>query len=252
MTAPLDAIVVGGGHNGLVTAAYLAKAGRRTLVLERREEPGGAAELALTVGRLSPTVVRDLRLTEHGVAFIRPAVRAFAPDGNGGGLTLWADPARTASELAARSKADADAFPKFDAKVRAVASFLRSVASGSRARSAAWATEARPARRSASCRWPWRTWWARYSRPTRSARRSRPAGSGTRRWVRGQRGRQRTCCSTRRGTTVAPLERRRSRAAARSRSGARSRMLLARSGPRSDVGRPSSGLRWRVGASPAS
>ncbi|TMK80986.1 MAG: hypothetical protein E6G47_05300 [Actinobacteria bacterium] len=81
VTAPLDAIVVGGGHNGLVTAAYLAKAGRRTLVLERREEPGGAAELALTVGRLSPTVVRDLRLTEHGVAFIRPAVRAFAPLG---------------------------------------------------------------------------------------------------------------------------------------------------------------------------
>jgi phytoene dehydrogenase-like protein len=128
VTAPYDAIVVGGGHNGLVTAAYLAKAGRRTLVLERREEPGGAAELALTVGRLSPTVVQDLRLAEHGLAFIRPAVRAFAPDGNGGGLTLWADPARTTSELAARSKADAEAYPKFDAKVRAVASFLAHVA----------------------------------------------------------------------------------------------------------------------------
>ncbi len=128
MTGGYDAIVVGGGHNGLVTAAYLAKAGRRTLVLEHREEPGGAAALALTVGRLSPTVVQDLHLADHGLALIRPAVRVFAPDGSGGGLTLWADPPRSASELADRSKADAEAYPRFDAKVRAVASFLAHVA----------------------------------------------------------------------------------------------------------------------------
>ena len=72
--AGYDAIVVGGGHNGLVCAAYLAKAGMRTLVLERREHVGGAAEtselapgmrvprLAHTVGRLRPQVVRDLSL----------------------------------------------------------------------------------------------------------------------------------------------------------------------------------------------
>src|SRR5689334_4465407 len=74
-----DAIVIGGGHNGLVTAAYLGKAGLRTIVLERRGSLGGAAvttelapgvrvpTLAHTVGRLRPSVVRELELRRHGL-----------------------------------------------------------------------------------------------------------------------------------------------------------------------------------------
>ncbi len=84
-----DAVVVGGGHNGLVAAAYLARAGLRTLVLERRERPGGALDtselapgirvptLAHTVGRLRPSVVRELGLRAHGLALVLPEVRVL-------------------------------------------------------------------------------------------------------------------------------------------------------------------------------
>ena len=123
-----DAIVVGGGHNGLVCAAYLARAGMRTLVLERREELGGAAALAGTVGRLRRSVVRDLGLETQGLELLRPEVRVFAPQPDGGAVTLWADPGRTARELTARSPADAAAYPSFDRKVRALASFLAHLA----------------------------------------------------------------------------------------------------------------------------
>jgi phytoene dehydrogenase-like protein len=130
-----DAAIVGGGHNALVTAGYLAKAGLRTIVLERREELGGAlASAALagvrvpaaadTVGRLRPAVVRDLGLAAHGLHLVRPDVRAFAPRSDGPPLTLWSDPAATAEGLRAWAPADADAFVTFDRKVRALASFL--------------------------------------------------------------------------------------------------------------------------------
>ena len=130
-----DAIVVGAGHNGLVTAAYLAGGGLRTLVLERRARPGGALAttalgsarvpaLAHTVGRLRRSVIEDLGLGRHGLSLIRPAARVFAPSPEGPGLTLWDDPARTAEELRSRSAADAEAYPAFDRRVRAIASFL--------------------------------------------------------------------------------------------------------------------------------
>ncbi|HEY3209847.1 MAG TPA: NAD(P)/FAD-dependent oxidoreductase [Actinomycetota bacterium] len=134
-----DAVVVGAGHNGLVTAAYLARAGLRTVVLERRDEPGGAlatAEiapgyrvpaLAHTVGRLWTSVVRDLRLHEHGLDPIAPEVRLFAPQPDGRSLTLWADRARTARELRGWSARDSEAYPLFDQKVRSLSSFLAHV-----------------------------------------------------------------------------------------------------------------------------
>lgn len=134
--ATYDAIVVGGGHNGLVAAAYLAKAGQRVLVLERRERVGGildtveiapgfrAPGIVHTVGRLRRSVIEDLALARHGLSLVTPPVRAFAPDPNGGGVVLWADAARTAAELRTRSPHDAAAYPGFDRKVRALASFL--------------------------------------------------------------------------------------------------------------------------------
>ena len=135
-----DAIVVGGGHNGLVTAGYLAKAGLRTLVLERRTRAGGllAAEevapgvrapvAADGVGGLRAAVVRELGLISYGLHTIEPDVAAFAPSADGDGLTLWRDPTRTATELRRRSRArDADAFVAFDRKVRSLAAFVARV-----------------------------------------------------------------------------------------------------------------------------
>lgn len=131
-----DAVVVGGGHNGLVTAAYLARAGLDTLVLERREIVGGAAETselapglrvpraAHTVGRLRGDVINTLRLRDHGLRLVQPDVRVFAPAEDGSAITLWGDPGRTAAELRARWPRDADAYPAFDRSVQALAAFL--------------------------------------------------------------------------------------------------------------------------------
>jgi phytoene dehydrogenase-like protein len=131
-----DVVVVGAGHNALVAAAYLARGGLRTLVLERRERVGGAADtselgrgarvptLAHTVGRLRPSVQRDLALSRHGLSLVAPEVRVFAPSPDGGAITLWSDVARTAEGLRARSAVDADAYAGFDRQVRSIGRFL--------------------------------------------------------------------------------------------------------------------------------
>ena len=139
MATSYDAIVVGGGHNGLVTAAYLARAGRRVIVLERRAHVGGAAEttelggvrvprLADTVGRIRPSVVKDLGLRSHGLRLVAPDVRVFAPQPDGRAITLWGDVARTADGLRAWSASDAAAYPEFDRLVRSLGSFLAGLA----------------------------------------------------------------------------------------------------------------------------
>ena len=131
-----DAIVIGAGHNGLITGAYLARAGLRTLILERRDRAGGclvtgevapgvqAPTVAHTVGRLRTSVARDLRLKGHGLRLIRPDIRVFAPQPDGRSITLWGDPLRTAEGLGPWSRRDAEAYPGFDRRVRALASFL--------------------------------------------------------------------------------------------------------------------------------
>ena len=103
--------MIGAGHNGLVAAAYLAKAGRQVLVLERAGAAGGilrgprlaegfrAPGVVTTVGRLRASVVRDLRLAKHGFDTISPDVRMFAPQLDGSAVTFWADPRRTSEEL---------------------------------------------------------------------------------------------------------------------------------------------------------
>ncbi len=135
-TGPWDAVVIGGGHNALVTAAYLAKGGLKTLVLERRDRLGGAADtvelapgirvpaLAHTVGRLRPSIQRDLKLKAHGLSLMAPEVRAFAPSPDGSAVTLWGDAARTAEGLRPRSAADAEAYAGFDRLVRSMGRFL--------------------------------------------------------------------------------------------------------------------------------
>ena len=138
-SAGYDAIVVGGGHNGLVAAAYLARCGLRTLLLERRATLGGTVEtrtlddgsrapgLFHTVGRLRPAVYRELDLGARGLALVAPEVRAFAPQPDGRAVTLWADAERTETELATWSGADALSWSAFDRGVRALAGFLASL-----------------------------------------------------------------------------------------------------------------------------
>jgi len=134
--AGYDAIVVGGGHNGLVCAAYLAKGGLRTLVLEKNERVGGGLAtseiapgarvpaLAHTVGRLRASVARDLDLYSHGVRLVQPHVRAVSLRPDAAPITLWGDPDQTASELARTSRHDAAAWLELDRRVRAHASVL--------------------------------------------------------------------------------------------------------------------------------
>jgi phytoene dehydrogenase-like protein len=131
-----DAIVVGGGHNGLVCAAYLARGGLRTLLLERRETVGGAlatSELvpgarlptyAHTVGRLRGSIARELGLADEGMRLVQPAVRVTSVSPDGPAITLWGDARRTASELAAVSARDGAAWPAFDARVRSLAGVM--------------------------------------------------------------------------------------------------------------------------------
>jgi phytoene dehydrogenase-like protein len=130
---------VGAGHNGLVTAGYLAKAGLRTLVLERRSRAGGALateEVAPGVrapigadglGGLRASVVRDLRLRAYGLRAIEPGVVAFALSSDELPITLWRDPARTVTEMRTRRPRDADAFLAFDRKVRSLVPLLSRV-----------------------------------------------------------------------------------------------------------------------------
>ena len=109
------------------------------LVLERRDRLGGAAEtselggarvprLAHTVGRLRPSVVRDLDLRSHGLRLVAPDVRVFAPAPDGRAVTLWTDQARTVEGLRAWSPADADAYPDFDRLVRSLGRFIGEIA----------------------------------------------------------------------------------------------------------------------------
>jgi phytoene dehydrogenase-like protein len=132
-----DAVVVGAGHNGLVTAGYLAKAGLRTLVLERRGRAGGllateevapgvrAPVAADGMGGLRAAVVRELGLAAHGLRTIEPDAIAFAPSADRPAVTLWRDPMRTAAELRAGPRArDADAFLAFERTIRSLAGFV--------------------------------------------------------------------------------------------------------------------------------
>ena len=134
-----DAIVVGGGHNGLVAAAYLAGAGARTLVLEARQTTGGAAttevpwpdapefkvtRLSYVMSLLPPTILNDLRLEKYGYKIfpMGPYYQAYP---EGGSLTLYEeDSQRCRDEIARWSKKDADAYPKWNSWLGGLADVL--------------------------------------------------------------------------------------------------------------------------------
>jgi len=119
-----EVVVIGGGHNGLVTAFYLAKAGYKPLVLERRAEPGGAAItqefhpgfrcsiLAHTAGPLRPDVVRDMQLEKHGLRLIKPDVGVVALSPDGRALILHNDVQKAAQEIGKFSQKDAAKYPE--------------------------------------------------------------------------------------------------------------------------------------------
>jgi phytoene dehydrogenase-like protein len=124
MRTPHDAIVIGGGHNGLVCAAYLARAGKRVVVLERRDQVGGAAvseevfpgftfsTYSYVVSLLRPEIIRDLDLPRHGL-HILPLESTLTPLANGDYLAQWSDHDQNHRELARHSARDAEALEEF-------------------------------------------------------------------------------------------------------------------------------------------
>src|SRR2546425_7458381 len=126
MAETRDVVIIGGGHNGLVTAFYLAKAGFKPLVLERRTQPGGAAiteefhpgfrcsTLAHSAGPLRTDVIRDMQLEKHGLKLITPevSVASLSPDGRA--LTLYNDIRKSSHGIANFSQKDAAKYPEFE------------------------------------------------------------------------------------------------------------------------------------------
>jgi phytoene dehydrogenase-like protein len=137
MATTRDVLIIGAGHNGLVTAFYLAKAGLKPLVLERRSVPGGAAitdefhpgfrcsTLAHSSGPLCPEIARDMQLERLGLEMIQPDPGVFTPSPDGHALLLYADPARSAQAIAGFSKKDAEKFIEFHRAFGRIAGIIR-------------------------------------------------------------------------------------------------------------------------------
>src|SRR5881227_1990230 len=133
-----DVIVIGGGHNGLVNAAYLARAGKRVLVLERRHVLGGAAVTeeifpgfkfsvcSYVVSLLRPEIIRDLDLPRHGLEIL-PLDGTFTPMPNGNYLWRVNDHARTRREIARHSKVDAEAYDEYGKAMVEMGRFVKPI-----------------------------------------------------------------------------------------------------------------------------
>lgn len=131
-----DCVVIGGGHNGLITAAYLGKAGKRVLVLERRHVLGGCAtteELwpgykvstaAYVVSLLLPEIIRDLKLKQNGLRILPRDPASFTPTPEGQSLLLGHDTAANATEIAKFSTKDAERYGQYNALLERIAAVI--------------------------------------------------------------------------------------------------------------------------------
>jgi phytoene dehydrogenase-like protein len=139
-TPKYDVIIIGGGHNGLITAAYLARAGKKVLVLERRHCVGGAAVseqiipgftfsvFSYVVSLLRPEIIRDLDLPRHGLEIL-PLESTLTPTENGDYLAAWGDPDKSRRELYRHSPRDADATIEFGRLMHHVAHAVKPILS---------------------------------------------------------------------------------------------------------------------------
>ena len=136
MSRQYDAVIVGGGHNGLVCGAYLARAGVKVCVLERRSMTGGAAvteevwpgyrvsTASYVMGLMQPKVILDLELQKYGFEVI-PAAPITFPLADGRYFTMWGDPEKFQAEIARFSDRDAAAYPAFRAHMLKLAPFMK-------------------------------------------------------------------------------------------------------------------------------
>ena len=131
-----DCIIIGGGHNGLVAAAYLAKAGKKVCVLERRHVLGGCStteELwpgykvstaAYVISLFLPSIIKDLRLHDYGLTILPRNPSSFTPTLDGRSLLMGPDKNRTRAEIAKFSESDAEAYPRYEALLEKTAAVI--------------------------------------------------------------------------------------------------------------------------------
>jgi phytoene dehydrogenase-like protein len=137
MQGRFDAIIIGGGHNGLVTACYLARAGKKVLVLERRHVLGGAcvteedtfpgfkvSTAAYVNSLFRPEIIRDLKLADHGFSQLERIPSSFSPFHDGRYLLMGGDRDLTLREISKFSTKDAAAYPKYEEMLERVAAVL--------------------------------------------------------------------------------------------------------------------------------
>src|SRR5262250_1977604 len=138
MPQSYDVVVIGGGHNGLVNAAYLARSGKKVLVLERRKVLGGRpitkkimpgflfSECSYVVSLLRPEIIRELDLPRHGLEIL-PLDGTFSPMPNGDYLWRVNDHAKTQREIRRHSRLDAEAYDEFSKMMVPMAHFVKPI-----------------------------------------------------------------------------------------------------------------------------